>query len=110
MLRPLPLQGEHFFNLQWRGGNVGHFICGNVIYAKPHSRHLRQIRDVDHLLLRWPWPGLRGSGPKLLSDYIASADGRELQEQLFSPAIFNRIDWTDVDRFDRPVAQLAALS
>jgi len=73
MLHSFPFQGEHFSNLQWRGGNVGHFICGNVIYAKPHSREPRKVRDVDHLLLRWPWPGLRGSGPKLLSDYIASA-------------------------------------
>ena len=110
MLRSFPFQGEHFFNLQWRSGNVGHFICGNGIYAKPHSRHPRKVRDVDHLLLRWAWPGLWGSGPKLPSDYIASADGRELQEHLFSPAFFNPIDWTEVDRFDRPVAQLAALS
>ena len=54
--------------------------------------------------------GPSGKWPKLLSDYIASADGRELQEHLFSPAFFNPIDWTEVDRFDRPVAQLAALS
>ena len=45
-------------------------------------------------------------GPKLLSDYITSEEGSSLQERLFSPMFFNPIDWTEVDRFNQPVAEL----
>ena len=43
LLRPFPFGGEHFFNLQWRGGDAGHFICGNVMYARPRSRHIEAL-------------------------------------------------------------------
>ena len=46
-------------------------------------------------------------GPKLLSDYIASDAGAELRERVFSPMFFNAIDWTEVDRFDKPISELA---
>jgi hypothetical protein len=46
MLRPFPFRGDHFLNLQWRGGHQGHFICGNVMYAKPYSRHLRNLYET----------------------------------------------------------------
>ena len=46
-------------------------------------------------------------GPKLLSDYIASDAGAELRDRLFSPMFFNSIDWTEIDRFNQPIAELA---
>jgi hypothetical protein len=45
-------------------------------------------------------------GPKLLSDYIASPEGAELREQVFSPQFFNAIDWTESERFQRPLEEL----
>ena len=107
MLRPFPFRGDHFFNLQWRGGHKGHFICGNVIYAEPYSRHMRTL--YEQALERFF--AERGTafgdiGPKLLSDYITSDEGSSLQERLFSPMFFNAIDWTEVDRFNQPVADL----
>src|SRR5260221_165672 len=47
LLRPFPFRGDHFINLQWRGGHVGHFVCGNVMYAEPHSRHLRRLYEIS---------------------------------------------------------------
>jgi len=46
-------------------------------------------------------------GPKLLSDYVASDAGAELRERLFSPVFFNPIDWTELDRFNQPLGELA---
>jgi hypothetical protein len=46
-------------------------------------------------------------GPNLLSDYIASDAGAELRDRLFDPAFLNPIDWTEIDRFDKSLAQLA---
>ena len=46
-------------------------------------------------------------GPKLLSDYVASENGSELRKGLFGPTIFNAIDWTEIDRFDKPTSELA---
>ena len=107
MLPPFPFRGDHFLNLQWRDGHKGHFICGNVIYAEPYSRHMRSL--YEQALERFF--AARGTvfgdiGPKLLSDYIISDEGSPLQERLFSPMFFNAIDWTEVDRFNRPVADL----
>src|SRR5258708_21433218 len=73
LLRPFPFRGDHFFNLQWRGGHQRHFICGNVMYAEPYSRHLRALYELSikrfGAAREWEF-GL--VGPKLLSDYIAS--------------------------------------
>jgi hypothetical protein len=107
MLRPFPFAGEHFFNLQWRGGNVGHFICGNVIYAKRYSRHLRNLYEIS-INRFFDGQGSFGEvGPRLLSDYVASSAGGELRDWLFSPMFFNPIDWTEIGRFDQPIAELA---
>lgn len=108
LLRPFPFCGNHFFNLQWRGAHKGHFICGNVMYAKPFSRHLRALYEMS--LERFH--EARGKefgdiGPKLLSDYIASDAGVELREWVFSPMFFNTIDWTEIDRFEKPIDELA---
>ncbi|WP_143019568.1 tetratricopeptide repeat protein [Mesorhizobium qingshengii] len=108
LLRPFPFCGNHFFNLQWRGAHKGHFICGNVMYAKPFSRHLRALYEMS--LERFH--EARGKqfgdiGPKLLSDYIASDAGAELREWVFSPMFFNTIDWTEIDRFEKPIDELA---
>ncbi|MGT2466431.1 glycosyltransferase [Mesorhizobium atlanticum] len=82
MLRPFPFSGDHFFNLQWRGSHKGHFVCGNVIYAKPYSRHLRALYEMSierfHAVAGKEFGDI---GPKLLSDYIASDAGSELHGQ-----------------------------
>ena len=108
-LRPFPFRGDYFFNLQWRSGSKNdHFICGNVMYAKPHSHHLRNL--FEELIARCFSSGGKtfgDVGPKLLSEYFASQAGAELQDWLFSPMLFNTIDWTEIDHFNRPLSQLA---
>ncbi|MBV8188761.1 MAG: tetratricopeptide repeat protein [Alphaproteobacteria bacterium] len=108
LLRPFPFHGDHFLNLQWRGGHAGHFICGNVMYAKPFSRHLRALYEtsIERFFGASGWE-FGVVGPKLLSDYLASQAGAPLRERLFSPMFFNAIDWTETDRFDKPLAELA---
>jgi glycosyltransferase involved in cell wall biosynthesis len=109
LLRPFPYRGDHFFNLQWKSGAKNeHFVCGNVIYAEPHSRHLRNLYELSLERFFSPSGWVFGdAGPKLLSDYIASDAGAELRDRVFSPAFFNPIDWTEIDRFDQPIAELA---
>ncbi|TWC05610.1 FkbM family methyltransferase [Bradyrhizobium macuxiense] len=109
LLKPFPFVGDYFFNLQWRGGHRGHFICGNVIYAKPFSRHLRALYERSVNCLYGTAPIMFGDiGPKLLSDYIASPDGEALRASVFSPVFFNPIDWTEVDVFQRPATELTS--
>ncbi|MDG4875015.1 glycosyltransferase [Mesorhizobium sp. WSM4935] len=108
MLRPFAFSGDHFFNLQWRGSHKGHFVCGNVIYAKPYSRHLRALYEMSiERFHAAPGKEFGDIGPKLLSDYIASDAGSELHDQVFSPMFFNSIDWTETDRFEKPISELA---
>jgi hypothetical protein len=107
LLRPFPFRGEYFFNLQWRGGDAGHFICGNVMYAKPRSRHLLTLyRMALERFLTSP-RDFGDVGPKLLSDYIASDAGAELRDWVFSPVLFNSIDWTETELFKRPPSELS---
>lgn len=107
LLRPFPFHGDYFFNLQWRGGHAGHFICGNVMYAKPRSRHIETLyRMAMERFVASPRE-FGDVGPKLLSDYIASDAGAELREWVFSPVLFNSIDWTETELFKRPPSQLA---
>ena len=112
LLRPFPFRGDHFFNLQWKSGVKNeHFVCGNVIYAEAHSRHLRNLYEMSLEGFFSPSAWAFGeAGLKLLSDYIASDAGAELRQWVFSPVFFNPIDWTELDRFDRPVTELADLS
>ena len=108
LLRPFPYRGSCFLNLQWRGGHQGHFICGNVMGAEPFSRHMRALYEasIERFFAAKTWEfGL--IGPKLLSDYVASAAGAELQQFLFSPMLFNAIDWMEIDHFGKPVSELA---
>jgi glycosyltransferase involved in cell wall biosynthesis len=108
MLRPFPFRGEYFFNLQWRTGTKPeHYICGNVMYAEPFSHHLRALYEtaIDRALESRGWEfGI--VGPKLLSNYIASEAGAALRDWVFSPMLFNPIDWTEIDRFDKPISEL----
>ena len=107
LLRPFPFQGDYFLNLQWRGGHRGHFICGNVMYAKPFSRHFRALYEASiECYFAANALGFGAVGPKLLSDYVASDAGAELRNALFSPMFFNAIDWTETDRFDKPLSEL----
>jgi glycosyltransferase involved in cell wall biosynthesis len=108
MLRPFPFRGDHFLNLQWRGGHQGHFICGNVMYARPFSHHLRNLYEMAiERFFAAPDKTFGDIGPKLLSDYVASEAGVELREHLFSPVFFNPIDWTELDRFNQLIGELA---
>jgi GR25 family glycosyltransferase involved in LPS biosynthesis len=108
LLRSFPFHGDHFFNLQWRSGHENaDFVCGNVMYAAPFSRHMRTLYEtaIERFF------GSRSSewgmvGPKLLSDYIASDAGAELQDRVFGPMFFNSIDWTEIDRFNKPLVEL----
>ncbi|UCI09543.1 glycosyltransferase [Mesorhizobium sp. B1-1-8] len=108
LLRPFPFRGDHFFNLQWRGSHKGHFICGNVIHAKPYSRHMRALYEMSiERFHAGHGKDFGDVGPKLLSDYIASDAGAELRDQVFSPMFFNAIDWMEIDRFEKPITELA---
>ncbi len=109
LLRPFPFRGDYFFNLQWRAGAANeHFVCGNVIYAKQFSRHIRTLFEAAIDFFLRPREGKFGDvGPKLLSDYVASVEGAELRKWVFSPMFFNSIDWTETDRFDRPIGEVA---
>jgi hypothetical protein len=78
------------------------------MYAKPHSHHLRNLYEAS--IERFSAAGGKAFGeigPKLLSDYLASDAGAGLRDWLFSPMFFNTIDWSELDRFNRPLAQLA---
>jgi hypothetical protein len=109
LLRPFPFRGDYFFNLQWRSNSKDeHFVCGNVIYAEPYSRHLRNL--YENAIARFYGSQRRvfgDVGPILLSEYIASQAGAELQNWVFSPMFFNAIDSTEIDRFDKPLPELA---
>lgn len=109
LLRPFPFCGEHFFNLQWRSGSKNeHFVCGNVIFAKRYSRHLRNLYEISlERFFASRETAFGDIGPKLLSDYIASDAGAELRDWVFSPVFFNSIDWTEIDQFKQPISQLA---
>ena len=107
LLRPFPFHGDHFFNLQWRGGHQGHFICGNVMFARPYSPHLRNLYEMSIERFSGSDGKTFGDiGPKLLSAYVASDTGAELKDRLFSPVFFNPIDWTELDRFNQPIGEL----
>jgi hypothetical protein len=107
LLRPFPFRGEHFFNLQWRGGHAGHFICGNVMYARPRSSHIEALYRLSMAIFESRRREFGDIGPRLLSHYIASDAGAELRDWVFSPVLFNSIDWTETDLFDRPPSQLS---
>ena len=107
LLRPFPFRGDYFFNLQWRGGDAGHFICGNVMYAKPRSRHLQSLYRLSMDIFASRRTAFGDIGPRLLSHYIASDFGAELRDWVFSPVLFNSIDWTETELFKRPRSELS---
>jgi glycosyltransferase involved in cell wall biosynthesis len=107
LLRPFPFCGDYFFNLQWRGAHKGHFICGNVMYANPHSPHFRALYETSiHRFFQSGGKEFGDIGPKLLSEYVMSDAGAELRDWLFSPMLFNSIDWTEVEKFNQPLGEL----
>jgi hypothetical protein len=107
LLRPFPFGGEHFFNLQWRGGDAGHFICGNVMYARPRSPHIEALYRLSMDIFASRRRAFGDIGPKLLSHYIASDTGANLRDWVFSPVLFNSIDWTETELFKQPPSQLS---
>ena len=86
-------------------------LCGNVMDAEPFSRHLRTLYEasIDRFFASPGWE-FGDVGPKLLSDYVASDAGAELRDRLFSPVLFNPIDWTEIDPFERPISRARGLS
>jgi len=108
LLRPFPFRGDCFLNLQWRGGHAGHFICGNVMYTEPLSRHFRALyeKSID-IVFTAHGRKFGAVGPELLSDYVASAEGAPLRECVFGPMFFNPIDWTETACFEKPMRELA---
>jgi hypothetical protein len=109
LLRPFPFKGEHFFNLQWRGGHAGHFVCGNVMYARPRSRHIEALYGLSMRIFESGKTAFGDIGPRLLSHYIASDAGAELCAWVFSPVLFNSIDWTETALFSRPPSDVSVL-
>ena len=107
LLRPFPFKGDYFFNLQWRGSHKGHYLCGNVIHARRHSRHMRALYEAAvESFFAAKGKTFGDIGPKLLSDYVASEAGAELRDWVFSPMFFNTIDWTETDAFNKPLGEL----
>jgi tetratricopeptide (TPR) repeat protein len=108
LLRPFPYVGDHFFNLQWRPGSRNeHFICGNVIFARRHSPHLKALYEQSlELFASGRGRNFGDVGPKLLSEYVISKQGRSLLDSVFSPMFFNSLDWTESELFRKPIDQL----
>ena len=78
------------------------------MYAKRFSRHMRNLYETAiERFFASNAKAFGDIGPKLLSDYVASDAGAELRERLFSPVFFNPIDWTELDRFNQPLGELA---
>jgi hypothetical protein len=108
MLRPFGFRGDYFFNLQWRDGGKGHYVCGNVIYARARSPHMRALYEsAVNIFAESQSTGFGDIGPKLLSDYIEASDGSDLRRWLFSPMFFNSIDWTETHVLTQPLSDLA---
>ena len=108
LLRPFAYSGDYFFNLQWESNNVGHFICGNVMNAKPHSDHFKTLYEESiNNFSNSKRRKFGDIGPRLLSDCVISGMGTELRQWVFSPVFFNSIDWTEVENLNRPFSALA---
>lgn len=89
LLRGFSVEGDYFLSSQW-----GHRVCGNVIYAKPFSRHMRSLfrQSMDE--------------PGVLPRYIQS-EGQELREYVANPVLFNSIDASEVHLLTKPISELA---
>jgi hypothetical protein len=103
LLRSFPFHGDYFFNLQWHDGAV----CGNVVFAKPFSYHLRYLYELALDRFVRTRRTFAAIGPELLSEYIGSAIGTELKDWLFSPMFFNPIDWNEIELFKQPISALS---
>lgn len=107
MVRPFGFRGRYFFNLQWRDGGKGHYVCGNVMYAHARSTHMRALYEESvNIFIESKTSDFGEIGPKLLSDYISGKAGSELRPWVFSPTFFNSIDWTETDLFGEPLESL----
>lgn len=107
LLRAFPYRGEHFLNLQWGGEQQGHGVVGNVLYARQFSRHMRALYELALQRFEAGERAFGDVGPKLLTDYVMSPEGAELRDWVFSPMLFNSVDWTEIEAFGRPIQELA---
>ena len=104
LLRPFAYSGDFFLNFEWSVSKNS--ICGNALFAKARSGHMRRLYEdamTTAFSNNFSWGDV---GPELLSRYVASAHGRELQNWLASPMFFNSINWNELASFDQPVKEL----
>ncbi|GJD37541.1 hypothetical protein FMGBMHLM_4475 [Methylobacterium aerolatum] len=108
LVRPFAYRGDYFFNLQWRDAGRGHYVCGNVMYARVFSPHMRELYErAVKIFTESAITEFGDIGPKLLSDYILSPTGSELRSWIFSPVFFNSIDWTETNLFEQTLGSLS---
>ncbi|MEW5880057.1 MAG: glycosyltransferase [Pseudomonadota bacterium] len=103
LLRSLPAVDRYFFCSQWNGIEAGHLLVGDVLHAPRACTHMLTLYRMSLANLLDP-DGDRSFGaigPKLLTDYVLTR-APELKRHVFSPTLFNTIDWTEIDLFHAP--------
>lgn len=103
LVRPLPAVDRYFFCGQWSGVESGHLLVGDVLHAPKGSTHMLSLYRMSLASLRSE-SGDRAFGavgPKLLTNYVLMGSG-ELKRHVFSPTLFNAIDWSEIDLFVKP--------
>lgn len=100
LLRPLPAVSGYLLCSQWSGIESGHLLVGDVIYAPRASTHMLLLYRQALQCLRAPGGdrAFGAVGPKLLTDY-ALRQAPDLKKYVFSPTLFNAIDWSEIDLF-----------
>jgi len=103
LVRPLPAVDRYFFCGQWNGVESGHLLVGDVLHAPKASAHMLLLYRMSLASLRNPGGdrSFGAVGPKLLTDYVLTR-APELKRHVFSPTLFNAIDWSEIDLFHAP--------
>lgn len=103
LLRPLPAVERYFFCAQWGGIESGHLLVGDVLHAPKGSTHMLSMYRMSLASLRCDGGdrSFGAVGPKLLTHYVL-AGAHELKRHVFSPTLFNTIDWSEIDLYLKP--------
>lgn len=103
LVRPLPAVDRYFFCGQWSGVESGHLLVGDVLHVPKTSTHMLLLYRLSLASLRNPGGdrSFGAVGPKLLTDYVLTR-APELKRHVFSPTLFNAIDWSEVELFHTP--------
>jgi hypothetical protein len=103
LVRPLPAVDGHFFCSQWSGVESGHLLVGDVLHAPKASTHMLMLYRLSLASLRSSGGdrSFGAVGPKLLTEYVLMR-APQLKQHVFSPTLFNSIDWTEIDLFLAP--------